>query len=262
MQDDLVARGHVARGVPRDGTTRGPAALAGRAALRCTREPADGSGVEPRRRASRRGGDRTQPRAARRAAVGAVPPARGMARRAARPGMARGHPQRRPRLDLRVFGRRGVQRGAAPLRRGPPDRRRTHSPRRPRSRREPATARTRRAEPVGPDPQRSRHDHGRRRCGRRARTGDRATRWRAAAVEPARRERRRGAARRDRVDRATCTTSTSNAKTTVRWMSARTRSPGAPRLVTQPIEGADRRARCRRTRKRRSGTTCTSRRAP
>ena len=71
-------------------------------------EPAHGSGVEPRRRASRRGGDRTQPRTTRRAAVGAVPPTRGMARRAAPPGLARGHPQRCPRFDLRVFGRRSV----------------------------------------------------------------------------------------------------------------------------------------------------------
>ena len=122
VQDDLVARGHVARGLPRDGTARRSSPLAGRAAFRCAREPAHGSRVEPRRRASRRRRDRTQPRTARRAAVGAVPPGRGVARRAARSRLARGHPQCRARLDLRMLGRRSVRGRPAPLCRGPPDR--------------------------------------------------------------------------------------------------------------------------------------------
>ena len=41
----------------------------------------------------------------------------------ARRGLARGHPQHRPRLDLRLLGRRGGRRRPPPLRRGPPDRR-------------------------------------------------------------------------------------------------------------------------------------------
>ena len=78
-------------------------------------------------------------------------PAEQLARRAARRGLARGDPQQRPRLDLRLLGRRGVRRRAPPLRRGDADRRRPHRPR-PRTRsapRSPSTAAPRGRQPVG-----------------------------------------------------------------------------------------------------------------
>ena len=53
-------------------------------------------------------------------------PADQLARQPARRSLARGHPQQRPRLDLRLLGGRGVRRRRPPLRRGHPDRRGPH----------------------------------------------------------------------------------------------------------------------------------------
>ena len=113
---------------------------------------------------------------------------------AARPRLARGHPQRRPRLDLRVLGRRGGRRGAPPLRRG---RRRSPwvSPAGP-SRARPVDGRARhgRRQPVGTHPQwprRARAARRRRRRRRRpagagpGRARDRdGRRWRGAPSTP------------------------------------------------------------------------------
>ena len=89
-----------------------------RAPLRRTRQPPDGRGLEPRRREAGGRRRRAVPRTAGRAPVRTVPPAGELARRAARRGLARGDPQQRPRLDLRLLGGRGVRRRAPPLRRG------------------------------------------------------------------------------------------------------------------------------------------------
>ena len=138
----------------------GPADVAGRAALGRPRQPPDGSGVEPRRRASRRGDHRARARAARRAAERAAPAARRVAGVAARPSVARGDPQRRPRLDLRVLGRRGVRQRARPVRPGAPDRRGADAASGADARREPRAC----TGPVAVNPshahaQRPRHDH-------------------------------------------------------------------------------------------------------
>ena len=62
---------------------------------------------------------RARARADRRAALGALPPGRPLAVPLPRRGLARGHPQLGPRLDLRLLGRRGGPGRHPPLRRGP-----------------------------------------------------------------------------------------------------------------------------------------------
>ena len=108
---------------------RRPARVDGRAALGRAGQPADGRGVEPGRREAGRGAAPSAPleRLAEPLCALFLPPERWPGAPARR-GVARGHPQRRPRLDLRLLGRRGGRRGAAPLRRGPPDRRRPGRP--------------------------------------------------------------------------------------------------------------------------------------
>ena len=105
-------------------SVRGPARVARRAAVRGPLQPADGGGLQPGRREAGGGPGRALPRAAGRTALGPVPAPRSMAGALPRPGLDADAPQRRPRLDLRLLGRRGGRRRAPPLRRGPPDRRR------------------------------------------------------------------------------------------------------------------------------------------
>ena len=89
------------------------------------------------------GPGRAHPRAAGRAALGAVPPGRPLAPGVPRPGVAPGRARRRPRLRLRLLGRRGRRRRARPLRRRRRHRRRPRGTggRRPLARRSPARAR-------------------------------------------------------------------------------------------------------------------------
>ena len=70
-----------------------------------------------------RGPRRAGPGAAGRAARGAVPAGRRLARGLPRSRLARGDPQQRPRLDLRLLARRGRRRRPASLRGGDPHRR-------------------------------------------------------------------------------------------------------------------------------------------
>ena len=128
----LRARGHLPRRLPgRRPHRRASATWKGE--LRSGARANVLMGVASNRVDVKRGGGarRAGPRAPGRAAVRPVP------RRPsswpeppARPGLARDGPQRRPRLDLRLLGRRGGRRRARPLRRGPPDRRRARPTRR------------------------------------------------------------------------------------------------------------------------------------
>ena len=71
-------------------------------------QPADGRGLQPGRREAGRGPRRARARAAGRAArPRCCLPADALAGGAPRRGLARGDPQQRPRLDLRLLGRRG-----------------------------------------------------------------------------------------------------------------------------------------------------------
>ncbi len=125
-----------------------------RAALGRPRQPAHGRGLEPGRRAPGLRGGRARARAPGRAAQCALARSGALARRPARRSLARRHPQRGPRLGVRLLGRRGVQRRAAPLRRSPPDRRGPHRARRGRPRSIGGRHAPRRREPVGPPSQR------------------------------------------------------------------------------------------------------------
>ena len=124
IQDDLDLRISSLAEHLAEAPTDGPAHLAGRAAVGRPRQPADGRGVQPGRRAPGVGARRAGAARRRRAAVRAVPAARPLAGRAAGRGLAGGRAQRRPRLGVRLLDRRGVRRRPAPLRRG-----RRHRPR-------------------------------------------------------------------------------------------------------------------------------------
>ncbi len=194
-------RGHLVGELPRVRITRRTAQVAGRAALGSAGQPPHGSRLEPSRRAACRGGHRTVARAPRRAAERVAAPRRRVARAASRRSVARGHPQRGARLDLRVLGRRGLRRGAAPVRAGTSDRRRPHASRSAHPWQQPRALRARRDQPVGPRAKWPRDDH--RRCrhrSRRPRAGASAARRGADALGDACCERGGRASRRDRVD--------------------------------------------------------------
>ena len=145
------ARGHVARGLSRDGTARRSSPLAGRAAFRCARANllmgVASNRVDVRRAAAAT--ERSLERLAEPLSALFLPAE-------AWPGELLDH------AWLEVIRNAAhdsicacsvdevCEAVAAPLRRGPPDRRRTHRPRRPRARQEPATARTSCAEPLCP----------------------------------------------------------------------------------------------------------------
>ncbi len=88
VQDDLDLRVASLEEHLRTAPDGGPGHLARRAPLGRPRQPADGGRVEPGRRARRLGPRRAVAPRRGRAAVGAVPPARPLARRAARRGLA------------------------------------------------------------------------------------------------------------------------------------------------------------------------------
>ena len=132
---DLVAARGVARGAP-----HGVAALVRRAPVGSPGEHLDGRRLEPRRRQA---GCRTSgagARAARRTAGFALHGAWPVPGGAAQDRLAPGRAELGSRLDLRLLPRRGRCSRAAPLRRGEPDRRRSHraGSRRARARRSPS----------------------------------------------------------------------------------------------------------------------------
>ena len=102
-------------------------------------------------------------RTARRTAAGAVRARRTLAGATARRGVARRHPQRRPRLRVRVLGRRSRRRRAPSLRRGASDRRCPHRRRASFRQRAIGTRRHRGRQPERTHPFGTGRDHGGRR---------------------------------------------------------------------------------------------------